>query len=212
MRHLLIVVGITALSVLSVQLFSQTKDALAEQQDYDIICLVHRPTDTLQSSINELVKFGLTENEASTIHKQDISGTFWTDTFFRVSKSKMISTDFPNYNFDSRGDTPGGDIEFMFGNKLDSTMNLNSNKIIIIMNHPLEEGFEFNEPLNSSLILIQELNGNGFKSIPLGEEVNSKIITIKKTDFRSFPYSTSIMLDLKGRGEFRLHGFQWLKK
>ncbi|MEY8022111.1 hypothetical protein AB8P51_14830 [Muriicola sp. SD30] len=204
--------GIAALLALSIQLYHQGKDALAKQQNYDLICLVHRPTDTIQSSIKDLTKFGLSEVEASKILEQNINGTFWTDKFFRVSESKMISTDYPKFDFDLMEDTPGAEIKFIFGNRLDSTANLSSNKIIIIMNHPLEENYEFNEPLNSSMILIQDLTGNSFKEIHLGEEVNSKLITIKKTDFRSFPYSTPLILDLKGRNEFRLHGFQWLEK
>ena len=198
--------------VITIRLSNKGKDALAEKQNYDIICLVHRPTDISQSSVEDLVRFGLTQVEASTILEQDLTGTFWTDKFFRISESKMISTDYPNYEFDKMEEIPGADIEFMFGNKLDSTINLNPNKLIIIMNHPLKESFVFKEPLNSSMILIQDLNGDNFKEIHLGEDKNSKKVTIKGTDFRAFPYSTPIILDLKGRSEFRLHGFQWMNK
>lgn len=211
-QHLLFVTGIFGFSVLTIQLVNKGKDSLAEQQNYDIICLVHRPADTQQSSIEDLIKFGLTDTEATTILAQNLTGTFWTDKFFRVSESKMISTDYPNYDFDEIEATPGADIEFMFGNKLDSSINLNSNKLIIIMNHPLKESFELDEPLNSSMILIQDLTRDSFKEFHLGEDKNSKKILIKETDFRSFPYSTPIFIDLKGRSEFRLHGFQWIKK
>lgn len=211
-RHLLIVTGIVGFSVLTVNMINIGKDSLSEQQNYDIICLVHRPADTEQPNIKDLVKFGLTNKEASIILEQNLTGTFWTDKFFRVSESKMISTDYSNYNFDEIEETPGADIEFMFGNKLDSAIHLNPNKLIIIMNHPLKESFAFKEPLNSSMILIQDLNGEDFKEIHLGEDKNSKKVTIKGTDFRAFPYSTPILLDLKERGEFRLHGFQWMNK
>ena len=211
-RHLLFVTGIVGISVLTIKLVDRGKDALAEQQNYDIICLVHRPSDTDQSSVDDLMRFGLTELESSKILEQNLSGTFWTDKFFRVSESKMISTDYPNYDFDEMEETPGVDIEFMFGNKLDPTISLNPNKLIIIMNHPLKVNFELAEPLNSSMILIQDLTGDNFTEIHLGDDKNSKKITIKGTDFRSFPYSTPIILDLKERGEFRLHGFQWLNK
>lgn len=211
-RHLLFVTGIVGISVLTIKLVDRGKDALAEQQNYDIICLVHRPTDTDQSSVEDLMRLGLTDVEASTILEQNLTGTFWTDKFFRVSESKMISTDYPNYDFDEMEETPGSDIEFMFGNKLDPTIGLNSNKLIIIMNHPLKESFELAEPLNSSMILIQDLTGDNLKEIHLGDDKNSKKIIIKGTDFRSFPYSTPLILDLKGRTEFRLHGFQWMNK
>ena len=80
------------------------------------------------------------------------------------------------------------------------------------MNHPLTEPFEFMEPLNTSLIIIQDTIGNGFKEIRFSEKKNLKKITIQETDFRGFPYSTSIELNLKEHGEFNIHGFQWLKK
>ena len=211
-RHLLIVTVIVGLSFLTFKLVNKGKGALAEQQNYDIICLVHSPSDSVKSNVNDLTKFGLTETEASTILKQDLTGTFWTDKFFRIKDSKLHSTDFPDYDFDLIESTPGSKIEFRFGNSLNSSISLNPTKIIIIMNHPLTEDYEFNESLNSSMILVQNLTGNNFKEIHLGDDRNSKTITIKETDFRSFPYSTSLLLDLKARTEFRLFGFQWLKK
>lgn len=211
-RHLLFVTGIVLFSILTFKLVNKGKDALAEQQNYDIICLVHTPNDSIQSNVDDLTKFGLTEEEASTILEQDLTGTFWTDKFFRVKDSQLLSTDFPDYNFDQFDNTPGAEIEFRFGNTLNSSINLNPTKIIIVMNHPLTEDYEFKESLNSSMILIQELTGNNFREIYFGEHKNSKKIIIRETDFRSFPYSTSLLLDLKGRSEFRLFGFQWLKK
>jgi hypothetical protein len=106
---------------------------------------------------------------------------------------------------------PGAEIEFTFGNTLDSIPNKNP-KVIIIMNHPMDESFEFKEPVNSSLIAVQDVENDKWKINRLGEETNLKKIEIKKTNFRSFPYFTSIILNLKNHGEFRLHGFQWLSK
>jgi hypothetical protein len=40
------------------------------------------------------------------------------------------------------------------------------------------------------MILIQDLNGDNFKEIHLGEDKNSKKVTIKGTDFRAFPCSS----------------------
>jgi hypothetical protein len=113
-RHLLIVTGIVGVSVLTVNMINIGKDILSKQQNYDIICLVHRPVDTEHPSIKDLVKFGLTDKEASIILEQKLTGTFWTDKFFRVSESRMISTDYPNYNFDEIEETPGADIEFIY--------------------------------------------------------------------------------------------------
>jgi hypothetical protein len=62
------------------------------------------------------------------------------------------------------------------------------------------------------MIIIQDSIGNGFKEIRFSEKKNLKKITIQETDFRGFPYSTSIELNLKEHGKFNIHGFQWLKK
>lgn len=211
-RHLFVVFIVIGLSITVYKITYRIKDNLAENQNYDIICLSHSPNEEVKLSIQDLIKYGLSENEAKIILEQNLTGSFWTDTFFRVSQSKLISTDRPNYDFDKLEKNPGNEIEFIFGNKLNSTISLNPNRIIIVMNHPLTEPFEFIEPLNTSLIIIQDTIGNRFKEIRLSEKKNLKKITILKTDFRSFPYSTSIKLDLKEYGEFYIHGFQWLEK
>jgi len=211
-RHLFVIFIVIGLSFAVYKITYRVKDNLAENQNYDIICLSHSPNEEGKSSIQDLIKYGLSENEARVILEQNLTGSFWTDTFFRVSQSKLISTDRPNYDFDKLEKNPGNKIEFIFGNKLNSTINLNPNRIIIVMNHPLTEPFEFMEPLNTSMIIIQDTIGNGFKEIRLSEKKNSKKIIIQETDFRGFPYSTSIKLNLKEHGEFNIHGFQWLKK
>ena len=211
-RHLFVVFIITGLFITIYKITYRVKDNLAKNQNYDIICLSHSPNEKGISSIQDLIKYGLSENEARVILEQNLTGGFWGDTFFRVYQSKLISTDRPKYDFDKLEKNPGNKIEFIFGNKLNSTISLKPNKIIIIMNHPLNEPFEFIEPLNASLIIIQDTIGNGFKEIRLNEKKNLKKITIRKTNFRSFPYSTSIQLDLKKYGEFNIHGFQWLEK
>jgi len=197
-------------SLIVVFLFNKAKDQLAHEQNFDIICLVHRPSE-LVPEIQDLTKYSLTENEAKAIIDLGLTGTFWTDKFFRVSKSILESTDFPNYNFDDIKNYPGAEIEFMFGNDL-NTLSNNNHKVIIIMNHPQEEDFTFQEPLNSSVITYQNIDEDGFLIKRLDGEINSKIIKIQGTNFRSFPYSTPIIVDLKNHGEYILHGFQWIKK
>ena len=209
-KHLGITVLIALILTSSAYAFKISKDALAQEQDFDIICLVHSPEEN-NTPIEKLSKYGLTKEERKAIKEIGIKGKLWTDKFFRISNSKLISTDFPSYDFDKMDDEPGAEIEFTFGNKLDSIPNKNP-KVIIIMNHPMEESFEFKEPINSSLIAIQNVENDQWIIKRLGEETNLKKIEIKKTDFRSFPYFTSIILNLKNRGEFRLHGFQWLSK
>lgn len=211
-RHLFLIFIVIGLSILVYKITYEVKDNLAENQNYDIICLSHSPNEEGKSSIQDLIKYGLSENEAKVILRQNLTGSFWTDTFFRISQSKLISTDHPNYDFDKLEKNSGNEIEFTFGNKLNSTINLNPNRIIIVMNHPLTEPFEFKEPLNTSMIIIQDSIGNGFKEIRFSEKKNLKKITIQETDFRGFPYSTSIELNLKEHGKFNIHGFQWLKK
>lgn len=203
--------GTIGFALVAIFLFNKGKDELAKQQNFDIVCLVHKPDDNKIPVIENLKKFSLTNEEAKTIIDLGLKGTFWTDKYFRISESKLISTDYPNYDFDLMKATPGAEIEFKFGNKLDSVTNSNP-KIIIIMNHPMKSDFEFNEPVNSTMIIYQHSKEDKFKIKQLGEERNSKKVIIKKTDFRAFPYHTSVIVNLKGRGEFRLHGFQWLEK
>jgi hypothetical protein len=196
--------------LLAIFLFNKGKDQLAYEQNFDIICLVYRPSEVLPK-IEDLTKFSLTENEARAIIDLGLTGTFWTDKFFRISKSKLESTDFPNYDFDDLDNNPGAKNEFTFGNDLDTLTN-SKTKVIIIMNHPQEEDFEFQEPLNTSMIVFQNVENDGFLQNRFSPETNSKFIKIKGTDFHGFPYSTPIIVNLKNRGDYRLHGFQWMEK
>jgi len=201
---------ISALFLSVFYLTNRIKDAAAQTQNFDIFCITHRPSKQ-SPSINELTKFNLTLDESKAIIETGIKGNFWTDKFFRIENSKLVSTDYPNYNFDKIESTPGSKIEFMFGNDLDTTTN-RRNKVILVMNHPMEEDFKFTEPLNSSMIAIQNTEDETWQIIRLKDETNSKKITIGKTNFSGFPYSTSIELDLKGREKFKLHGFQWMER
>ncbi|ARV06526.1 hypothetical protein BTO04_07350 [Polaribacter sp. SA4-10] len=209
-KHLGITIVTISLGLLIVFLFNKGKDQMAQEQNFDIVCLVHRPSDVVPE-LKDLTKFSLTKNEAQSIIDLGLKGTFWTDKFFRISKSKLESTDYPDYDFDELENNPGANIEFTFGNKLDSLTN-NNQKVIIIMNHPQEDDFTFQEPFNTSIIAIQSIEKDEFELKKFGKETNSKNIIIRGTDFRGFPYSTPLILNLKNRGEFRLHGFQWIEK
>ena len=208
-KHFAFISGSVGLVLVLISSFNKVSDELANEQNFDIVCLVHRPSDA-KLSVDDLTKFSLTTEEAIAIIDLGLKGTFWTDKYFRVKGSKLVSTDYPNYDFDKIDETPGAEIAFKFGNSISSEQN-NNPKIIVIMNHPMESDFGFNEPLNSSLIAYQHLEEDQFLIKHLGEESNSKKIIIKKTDFRAFPHYTSVVINLKNRGEFLLHGFQWLK-
>jgi hypothetical protein len=80
------------------------------------------------------------------------------------------------------------------------------------MNHPQEDDLTFQEPFNTSIISIQSIEKDEFELKRFGKETNSKNIIIRATDFRGFPYSAPLILNLKNRGKFRLHGFQWIEK
>ncbi len=115
------------------------------------------------------------------------------------------------YDFDIKNNNSGVEMEFMFGNSLNISINQNP-KVIIIMNHPQAKSFSFSEPIGQSLIVYQKVGSDEFETVKLGDEFNSKKLTIKGTDFNGFPYSTPLLVDLRKRGEFRLHGFQWIEK
>jgi hypothetical protein len=207
-RHFGILTGIIIIVLTSIYLVNFTKDSLSESQNFDIICLTWTPSDE-NPEINNLTKFSLNESEANDILSLGLKGTFWTDKYFRIENSKPISTDFLDYDFDNK-DT-GMEINFMFGNKLDSTLN-ERQKVIILMNHPIEKSFTFKQPINNSLIVVQNADNDEFKLYPDNYDKNIKTMTIQKTQFNSFPYWTSIKVELKGRGDFELHGFQWLQR
>jgi len=209
-KHFGISILISTILISLFYLANRIKDAKAQTQNFDIFCITHRLSDKTPN-IDELFKYNLTGEESKAIIETGIKGSFWTDKYFRIVNSKLISTDNPNYDYDQIESTPGSEIEFRFGNTLDSLTN-KRNKIILVMNHPIEKDFTFNEPLNSSMIAIQNIEDDTWEITRLNNETNSKKITVEKTNFSGFPYSTSIILDLKGRDEFSLHGFQWLER
>lgn len=185
-----------------------TKDRLSENQNFDIICLTWTPSDKVPD-LSSLTKFSLTKNEANDILNLGLKGTFWIDKYFRIENSKFISTDFPDFDFDNKDS--GSEINFMFGNKLDSVQN-ERKKVIIIMNHPQETSFSFKQPIDKSLIVVQSNTNDEFEIHPDNFNKNIKQMTIEGTDFRSFPHWTSIKVELKGRNDFSIHGFQWMKR
>jgi hypothetical protein len=207
-RHFAILTGLVIIVLTSFYLVNVTKDSLSENQNLDIICLTWTPSDE-NPETNHLTKFSLTESEANDILSLGLKGTFWADKYFRIENSKLISTDFPDYDFDNKDS--GLEINFMFGNKLDSIKN-ERKKVIIIMNHPQETSYSFKQPLDKSLIVVQSNTNNEFKIYPDNIKTNIKTMTIEGTDFRSFPHWTSIKVELKGRGDFSIHGFQWIER
>jgi hypothetical protein len=208
LRNLLIISGVVSF----ICLVSIVKDALAEQQNYDIICLEHRPNEEAQTTAEDLLRFGLSEAEASEIIKYELGGTLSTKMFFRVSESNMVSTYNPEMDFETMEYRHLIDLSEMFANSFSPKIKINPNKIILILNQPLKENYKFYEPLNSSLIVIQDSTGNNFKKVYLGDDRNSKKIEIKNTDFKESPNSTSIIIDLKGKSDFQIDGFKWRKK
>lgn len=207
-RHLAILTGLGIVAFASFYLVNFTRDRLAENQNFDIVCLTWTPSDEIPE-ISDFKKFSLTESEAKDILRLDLRGTFWSDKYFRIENSKLVSTDFPEYDFDNKDN--GSEIEFHFGNTLDSTKN-ERQKVIVIMNHPLETSFTFKQPIDKSLIVVQNESNDEFRIYPDNIELNIKRMTIEGTDFRSFPHWTSIKVELKGRDDFSIHGFQWMNR
>jgi hypothetical protein len=210
LRHIGIGIGTALLITVGVVTYGEIKDKIAAGQNFDIICLTYTPSD-ITPQLNDLTKYSLTPKEAKAILDLGLKGKFWTDKFFRVSNSKLISTDFPDYDFDKKENNTGANLEFIFGNDLNIVKNKRP-KIIIIMNHPQEPSYSFKQPTNHSLVVYQSVTDDKFKFYKLGNDLNSKEIKIEGTNFNSFPYSTPIMIELKERGEFSLHGFQWMEK
>lgn len=209
-RHFAILTGTIIIAFISFYSVSFTKDKLSENQNFDIICLSWTPSEEIPL-LSNLIKFSLTESEAQGILDLGLKGTFWTDKYFRIENSKFISTDFPDYDFDAKDKSPGSEINFMFGNKLDSTVN-DRKKLIFIMNHPQATSFSFKQPIDNSVLVIQDIKSDGFKLYPDSFVENSKKLTIEGTKFNSFPYWTSIKVELKGRKDFSINGFQWMKR
>ena len=91
------VIGILLLSIYT---FNKIEEHLSTEQNFDIICLVYRPSET-KPELKDLTKYSLTQKEAQAILDLGLKGTFWTDKFFRISKSKLVSTDFPSFDIDN---------------------------------------------------------------------------------------------------------------
>ena len=72
-RHLFIIFIVIGLSILVYKITYKVKDNLAENQNYDIICLSHSPNEEGKSSIQDLIKYGLSENEARVILEQNLT-------------------------------------------------------------------------------------------------------------------------------------------
>ena len=103
-------------------------------------------------------------------------------------------------------------IEFEFGNDIDTTKTNERPKVIIVMNHPQEKDFTFEQPVNETVIVLQNNESDGFKIYPDNIDFNLKQIQIKKTDFRSFPYWTELSVELKWKNDFSVNGFQWMDR
>lgn len=207
-KHVGMGAGIVCLAVGSIGSYNWLKDQVAVEQNFDIICLVHRPSN-VTAQVSDLTKYALTTSEAQAVLNLGLKGSFWTDTFFRVSGSKLVSTDYPTYDFDQRENDSGADLEFMFGNTLAQNLST-SPKVIIIMNHPQKLPFSFKQPHKRSLIVYQHIQEDGFHLSGVEEDVTTKDFIIEGTNFRGFPYSTPLVIELKNRGKFDLHGFQWM--
>jgi len=64
-----------SLGLLIVFLFKKGKDEMAQEQNFDIVCLVHRPSDVVPE-LKDLTKYSLTKNEAQSIIDLGLKGTF----------------------------------------------------------------------------------------------------------------------------------------
>lgn len=197
--------------LITVKIYDLGKDILSSEQNYDLICITFTPNDTVLEPENDLTRFGLHECEADLVMRNSPLGTYYVGRFFRVQDSKLVSTNNPEYNFNDPEDFESGELDFMFGNRIDSNTRLLNRKIILVMNHPLKTTLEFREPIDSSLLLIQDVHTDTFKEIYLGEEKNLKSLKVSKTNFSSFPHWTNISFDFKGNGYYRCAAFQWFK-
>lgn len=194
-------------------LYSRFIEYSTTPQNFDIICLTWMPNDSIPR-IKDFTKFMLTKDEAKQILELEIKGEFWTDKFFRIENSTFVSFNHVSMDFKNNMDKPFVEMDIKFGNRiyLDSSLVNERPKVIIIMNHPSKEKFKFYQPLFNSLIVLQTIDGDEFTIHSKSQERNRKKIEIKETNFYSFPYWTSINVELKGADDFELHGFQWLNE
>lgn len=188
-------------------LYSLTQNLSTKNQDFDIICLSWTPSQKVPE-IHDLMRWSLTQQESKDIIDSGIKGHFWGQRFFSIRNSKIISPIHPDVSFE---DTENS-IFFTFGNDIDTTKTSERPKVIIIMNHPQETHFIFKQPVNKTMIVIQNEKEDGFKIFPEKIDLNAEKIKIGKTDFYSFPYWTYLSIGLKWNDDFSVNGFQWMEK
>jgi hypothetical protein len=206
-KHLLGIIGAGIIVYGLNYLYGTIQNLRTENQNFDIICLKLTPSDTIPE-ISDLTKWSLTEKESKDIINLGVKGHFWGERFFRIENSKLISIDYPNLSFEEKDNS----IEFTFGNDIDTTRTNERPKIIIIMNHPQETDFSFEQPVNETMIVVQNQKEDGFKIYPDNIDLNIKRIKLEKTDFSSFPYWTGISIELKWKNDFSVNGFQYVDK
>ena len=187
--------------------YNSIQNLRTENQNFDIICLSWTPSDKTPE-IKELMKWSLTEKEANDLINSGVKGSFWGERFFRIENSKIVSIDNPDLSFEDKENS----IEFEFGNDIDTIKTNERPKVIIVMNHPQETDFTFGQPVNETMIVLQNQESDNFKIYPDKIDFNIKQIKIEKTDFRSFPHWTGLSVELKWKNDFSVNGFQWLDR
>jgi hypothetical protein len=207
LKHLLGIVGAGIVVYALTFFYGLNQNLRTEKQNFDIICLSWAPSDKVPQT-SELTKWSLTEKEATDIIDLGIKGDFWGQRFFRVEDSKIISLENPNLSFEEKQNS----ILFTFGNDIDTAKTNERPKVIIIMNHPQEKDFIFEQSVNETIIVLQNEKQDGFTIYPDKYALNIKKIRIEKTDFRSFPYWAEISIELKGKNDFSVNGFQWVDR
>lgn len=205
-KHLLRIVGAGCAVYALTVLYGSIQNFRTETQNFDIICLSWRPSDTTPKA-RELTRWSLTEQEAKDIIDLGVKGEFWGERFFRVEGSKIISIQNPDLSFEDKRYS----VLFTFGNVIDTTKTNERPKVIILMNHPQEKDFMFEQPVNKTIIVLQNEVEDGFKVYPEKFVSNIKKIKIEKTEFRAFPYWTKISIGLKWKNDFSVNGFQWME-
>lgn len=206
-KHLFGIVGAGVIIYGLIYFYNSIQNLRTENQTFDIICLTRTPSDRIPE-IKELMKWSLTEKEANDLINLGVKGSFWGERFFRIENSKIISTDNPDLSFEDKENS----IEFEFGNDIDTTKTNERPKVIIVMNHPQETDFTFEQPVSESVIVLQNQESDGFKIYPDKVDLNIKKIKIEKTDFRSLPHWTGLSVELKWENDFSVNGFQWMDR
>lgn len=204
-KHLLGIIGAGIFVYGLIFIYSSIQNLRTENQNFDLICLVWTPSDRVPE-ISDLTKWSLTEKESKDVIDLGIKGSFFGQRFFRIENSELISTKFPNLPFKDNQEA----IQFTFGNDIDTTKTNERTKIIVIMNRPQETDFSFKQSISETIIVVQNQEKEGFKVYPTKTDSNIKKIKIQKTDFRVFPYWTTISIGLKSKKDFNANGFQWM--